>query len=362
MKKAFAHLIYKLNIRKILKLASIGLVNTKKEAANILGISIDATKEQILKAYKELALKYHPDKGGTEEQMKLINAAKDFLLEFKNKPEISEELNDFEEDIDPHPTYEEIAEIRKQMGREKFNEKFPGWLNELKNEMGLHEYNKIFEGYDPEYNPIEDERYINSENARSEALDEYIYGIIIDYTDDLEKQWEKEIEMNPKAAKHANFEYIKNLLQLEVLPKEELFNLFNIKLNEAKNKFQANEKEIINSLRHIISRRLSDILGKELKYMKFDSQEAIKLLQLNPNKTYYLTKYLNNNIQEYFNSLEDNRKLHFIQSCINDKKDINIIIDLVKLVPAYARHLRAAIKSNYNEQDSLLFLNTFNLR
>lgn len=53
------------------------------DAANVLGLSGIVTKQDIKKAYKAAALKYHPDKnpaGG--EMMKIINAAFDVLKEF----------------------------------------------------------------------------------------------------------------------------------------------------------------------------------------------------------------------------------------------------------------------------------------
>lgn len=41
----------------------------------ILGVRSNATPDQIKKAFKKLAMKYHPDKGGSEEQFKKINDA-----------------------------------------------------------------------------------------------------------------------------------------------------------------------------------------------------------------------------------------------------------------------------------------------
>ena len=40
-----------------------------------LGVPANATKAAIKTAYRKLAMKYHPDRGGDEEKMQLINAA-----------------------------------------------------------------------------------------------------------------------------------------------------------------------------------------------------------------------------------------------------------------------------------------------
>jgi len=41
----------------------------------VLGIKQDATQDEIKKAFRKLALKYHPDKGGDEEKFKQVNQA-----------------------------------------------------------------------------------------------------------------------------------------------------------------------------------------------------------------------------------------------------------------------------------------------
>ena len=53
---------------------------SKSEAAEILGINKNATKEEIIFAHKKAMQKYHPDKGGSKHMAAKINAAKDALL------------------------------------------------------------------------------------------------------------------------------------------------------------------------------------------------------------------------------------------------------------------------------------------
>lgn len=56
-----------------------------KNYYQILGISKDAPKDEIKKAYRKLAHKYHPDKGGDEEKFKEINEAYQVLSDEKKK-------------------------------------------------------------------------------------------------------------------------------------------------------------------------------------------------------------------------------------------------------------------------------------
>ena len=56
----------------------------------ILGLQNCSSLEEIKRAYRSLALKFHPDRGGNEEHMKVINEAYEYLV--KNKEEYDQTL------------------------------------------------------------------------------------------------------------------------------------------------------------------------------------------------------------------------------------------------------------------------------
>ena len=53
---------------------------SRKEAAEILDVNENATKEEVILAHKKAMQKHHPDKGGSKYMAAKINAAKDELL------------------------------------------------------------------------------------------------------------------------------------------------------------------------------------------------------------------------------------------------------------------------------------------
>ena len=67
---------------------------SKKDYYDILGVARNASKDDLKKAYRKLALKFHPDKNkepGAEEKFKQINEAYSILA--KTSPKNSQRKN-----------------------------------------------------------------------------------------------------------------------------------------------------------------------------------------------------------------------------------------------------------------------------
>ena len=57
---------------------------TVQEALEIFGLAINASQQEIKSHYKSLSRKFHPDLGGSDEMMKLINNAYDILKKYSD--------------------------------------------------------------------------------------------------------------------------------------------------------------------------------------------------------------------------------------------------------------------------------------
>jgi len=66
-----------------------------KNYYEILGVSKEASKEEIKKVYKELAKKHHPDTGGDADKFKEINEAHGVLSDDKKRREYDNPMPDF---------------------------------------------------------------------------------------------------------------------------------------------------------------------------------------------------------------------------------------------------------------------------
>jgi DnaJ-domain-containing protein 1 len=58
----------------------------RQQALNVLGLPPNATPQQIKRRYRTLAKRYHPDRGGDQQQMKRIIAAYEFLTRDQAMP------------------------------------------------------------------------------------------------------------------------------------------------------------------------------------------------------------------------------------------------------------------------------------
>lgn len=72
------YLAFASRIRAVVRSAESGM--SRKEARDTLGVSADATVEQINAAWKRLMARAHPDQGGTQGLAARLNAARDRLL------------------------------------------------------------------------------------------------------------------------------------------------------------------------------------------------------------------------------------------------------------------------------------------
>ena len=63
------------------------MANPSKNYYEILGIDKKANKEDVKKAFRKLAQKYHPDKGGSEDKFKEITEAYSILSDDKKRRE-----------------------------------------------------------------------------------------------------------------------------------------------------------------------------------------------------------------------------------------------------------------------------------
>lgn len=87
-----------------------------KNLYDVLAIAKDATAEQIKKAYRKLAMKHHPDKGGDELQFKELSKAYSVLS-----------------DEDKRKRYDETGQVEEE--RDPFNEILASFISDLQDNV-----------------------------------------------------------------------------------------------------------------------------------------------------------------------------------------------------------------------------------
>lgn len=79
------------------------------DALNVLGLNLSSTLEEVKKAYRRSAIKYHPDRNPAGlEMMKLVNVAYDTLTDYFEKNPEAEEVKFYGEEVDNYDYGEEI--------------------------------------------------------------------------------------------------------------------------------------------------------------------------------------------------------------------------------------------------------------
>lgn len=69
-------------VLELSKQESASGIGEEMDPFTILGVKPDATEEEVEKAYKEKAWEVHPDRGGSNEKMALVNVAYQAIKQF----------------------------------------------------------------------------------------------------------------------------------------------------------------------------------------------------------------------------------------------------------------------------------------
>lgn len=98
----------------------------------ILGVEKTASHEDIKRAYRKLAMKYHPDRtGGDDTEFKKIQEAYDIIGDETKRREYDNPPQSFRQFNGVHPGFEDI--IEQMFGRSSFQEIFDRRPTQLKN-------------------------------------------------------------------------------------------------------------------------------------------------------------------------------------------------------------------------------------
>lgn len=100
------------------------------EALKLFNLDKDYTENDVLKKYKRLAIKFHPDKGGDVEKMQDLNYAKDLLL--KN---VTKDYKQPESRESKKSDYEFLKKQTEKLCKEYFDNLNPDVFVEYFNEM-----------------------------------------------------------------------------------------------------------------------------------------------------------------------------------------------------------------------------------
>jgi len=318
---------------------------SKEEALAELGLDINASPEDIKKAYRKKVFDLHPDKNSSStanDDLARVNLAYKYLVDTDKKeepttqsavpkPPINIEFEDLDDSEDFYPSYEEIAEEFKNLGKAEFNKKYPGWESELMSEMGLDNFNSTFYGMsdaDQEQNEMDYER---SWEIRAENLEDKLSDFFYNLYDNLSETEKAEL---------TNY-YLTGNLNLNTI-------LLSIndesKFNELKSMEDETERDLKKAFEEICIEKISkhvledfdyNVLNKEIlknmsraaifKLLPFASFDKLRELFLDDIvKSNNFQEAVLNDFPEYFKPYE------VIQHIIAGRKDISEICELIE--------------------------------
>lgn len=124
-------------------------------ALSIFSLQRNYTEEQLMKSYKKLSLKYHPDRGGSSEMFSFIKSEKDFLLtnlqSMKSHKNDIDLIHNFKNNRKNHINNENNNEFHsKTMSQDKFNELFEKSRVETPYDIGYDQWMKSVNNVDRE--------------------------------------------------------------------------------------------------------------------------------------------------------------------------------------------------------------------
>ncbi len=183
------------------------IVNKEKETDfyQILGLSQDATTDQIYEQYLRLSLKYHPDKGGDTEKYRLVNLAYKVLKDPENRSKYDNSLA---------TTFNQFKDENRDTSYH-VNEKFMKFDEDSKNQKSsVFDLEKFLQKFEETRTTTEGLDSINPENQDIDLdtkLDDLLTSRLADRDNDLYSfQNNQKTDMFNPANNPEEFNYIFN--------------------------------------------------------------------------------------------------------------------------------------------------------
>lgn len=152
-------------------------IDSREKACSMLGISTSASNEEINKAYKKLAMKWHPDKWAgkpeaerkaAEEKFKEIGEAKDYLDKNHGEDSYSHKLDEYKS--------EAKQKITKWISEQKVRDEELGEWKDYEKNIDKIESLKELISYLARFNQWTEKYLKEKNNSASSTSDSYPYS------------------------------------------------------------------------------------------------------------------------------------------------------------------------------------------